>query len=283
MVINEGRRLGWFNAAMLMDKVLVTNGVILVMSQFNPWPQIVSMLAGVAVAVPVVAAVPPVMASEFPQPAFADLCHTFQGTRNDWSPLLYSRPYAWQTMEALMSALATNDCDIAELRLSTVKDLRGPQLHTTYLPEHGLMVDFPMGVDVQIIAIATPNLTALNLSGHVITELAPITAFSQLQTLQVANTQLDDISPLKALGQLTSLDVSYNQINSIATVAAMPSLRSLNVAYNPLTDVSPIGTILTPATEQEWRLLDLSGIDIDTDTCPDNLGDICGDGLEVSR
>ncbi|MBE9070447.1 hypothetical protein IQ260_27770 [Leptolyngbya cf. ectocarpi LEGE 11479] len=253
------------------------------MSQSNPLLQIVPMLAGVAAAVPVITAALPVMALESPQPTFADLCHTFQGTRSDWSSLLYSRPYAWQTMESLMSALATSDCEIAELRLSTVKDLRGPQLHTTYLPEHGLMVDFSMGVDMQIIAIATPHLTALNLSGHVITELAPITALSQLQTLQVANTQLDDISALRALTQLTSLDVSYNQIESIATVATMPALRSLNVAYNPFTDVSPIGTILTPATEQEWQLLDLSGIDIDADTCPDNLGDICGDGLEVSR
>jgi Leucine-rich repeat (LRR) protein len=76
------------------------------------------------------------------------------------------------------------------------------------------------------------------------------------------------------------LDISYNQIDTIAPIAQIPTIRSLNVAYNPFTDVGPIGTILTPAVEQEWQLLDLSGINIDTETCPDNLGDICEEGFE---
>ena len=59
-------------------------------------------------------------------------------------------------------------------------------------------------------------------------------------------------------------------------MAEIPSIRSLNVGYNPFTDVSPIGEILTPAVEGAWQMLDLSGINIDDQTCPDNLGDICG-------
>lgn len=209
------------------------------------------------------------------QTTFLELCQTFQGTSTDWNSLLYSSPYAWQTMEALMSALGIESCELAEQRLADVQVLQPPQLETAYSVENSLMVDFPMGVDLQVIAIATPNLTALNLNGRVVQELAPIAALSQLQTLQLANTQLDDINPLPALTQLTSLDISYNQIESIAPVASIPTIRSLNVAYNPFTDVSPIGNILTPAVEQEWQLLDLSGIAIDPDTCPDNLGDIC--------
>lgn len=212
------------------------------------------------------------------QPTFAELCEAFQGLPNEGSSFLYSRPYAWQTVEAMMSALALNDCGIAERKLVAVRELRGPQLQTVYLPDNALMVDFPMGVDLQVVAIATPNLMALNLSGRVITDLAPIATLSQLQTLQLANTQLEEISALAALPQLTSLDISYNQISSIDPVADIPTIRSLNVAYNPFTDVSPIGEILTPTTEQEWQLLDLSGIDIDNATCPDNLGDICAGG-----
>ena len=240
------------------------------MPQFN----LMLVVSGLAIAVglPAAAAEPP---------TFADLCAAFQATTySEASSFLYSRPYAWQTVEAFMSALDTTDCPMAELQLSAVKDLRGPQLQTTYVPEHGLMVDFPIGVDLETIAIATPNLTALNLSGHVITDLTPITTLSQLQTLQVANTQLEDISALSAMPQLTALDISYNQIHNIEAVASIPTIRSLNIAYNPVTDISPIGEILTPYTEQEWQLLDLSGIDIDLETCPINLGDICEGSLE---
>lgn len=208
-------------------------------------------------------------------PTFTQLCEAFQGTPNDGSSFLYSRPYAWETVDALMSALALNDCALAAQKLRWVQDLRGPQLQTTYLPENALMADFPMGVDLEVIAIATPNLVALNLSGRVIQDLAPIASLTSLQTLQLANTQLTDISAVSALSQLQTLDVSYNQLTTIAPVAAVATIRSLNVAYNPFTDVSPLGSILTPATEQEWQLLDLSGIDIDLTTCPETLGDIC--------
>ncbi|MEM9266023.1 MAG: leucine-rich repeat domain-containing protein [Cyanobacteria bacterium P01_F01_bin.13] len=214
-------------------------------------------------------------AAASPQTTFAELCKAFYGIPTNWNSGLYSRPYAWQTVEALMSALAIEDCGLVEQQLASVTTLQGPQLETAYFPDDGLMVDFPMGIDLQVIAIATPHLTTLNLNGRVIPDLAPIAALSQLETLQVANTQLTDISALTALTQLTTLDISYNQIESIAPVANIPTIRSLNVAYNPFTDVSPIGEILTPAVEREWQLLDLSGIDIDIETCPDNLGDIC--------
>ncbi|WP_161634959.1 leucine-rich repeat domain-containing protein [Leptolyngbya sp. Heron Island J] len=219
-------------------------------------------------------------AEESIEPTFTDLCEEFQGVSGNWNGGLYSRPYAWQTMDALMAVLAVSDCGEAEQQLTVVRVLRGPQLQTTYLPDNGLMVDFPVGIDLEVIAIATPNLTDLNLSGHVIPDLTPIASLNQLQTLRLANAQLQDISPLTALTQLTTLDISYNQINSLAPIAQIPTIRSLNVAYNPVTDISPIGEILTPTVEQEWQLLDLSGIDIDTETCPDNLGDICETGFE---
>ncbi|MBT9315283.1 leucine-rich repeat domain-containing protein [Leptothoe spongobia] len=241
--------------------------------QITPW--FVNVLAGVGAVWCTTAATATAL-----EPTFADVCGTFQGVGGDWSSVLYSRPYAWQTVDALMSALAISDCGIAERRLANVRTLWGPQLETTYLPENGLMVDFPMGVDLQMIAIATPNLTDLNLNGHVIPDLAPISTLIQLRTLRVANAQLQDISALTTLPRLTTLDISYNQINSIAPVANIPTIRSLNVSYNPFTDVGPIGEILTPSVEQEWQLLDLSGIAIDYDTCPDNLGDICEGDLE---
>lgn len=209
------------------------------------------------------------------------LCEASWG--ESWNSELYSRPYAWQTLNALMSAVDVDDCATAVEQLVAVRVLRGPQLQTDYLPNGGLMVDFPIGIDLQVIAIATPNLTELNLNGRVIHDLTPITALSQLQTLRLANTQLNDISPLVGLEQLTTLDVSYNQLDSIAPIAAMSTVRSLNIAYNPVTDISPIGAVLTPETEVEWQLLDLSGIDIDTATCPENLGDICGDSSEGAR
>lgn len=243
------------------------------------YPLAVNLMAGIAAVCCTVA--PPAIAQSSPEPTFADLCEAFQGISSDWGSPLYSRPYAWQTVGALMSALPSQDCLWAENFLATVDSIRGIQLETAYLPTNGLMVHFPIGVDLHMIAIATPNLTDLNLNGHVIPDLAPITALRQLHTLRVANTQLQDISPLSALPQLTTLDISYNQIDSIHAIGNIPTLRSLNVSYNPLTDISPIGQILTPTVEQEWQLLDLSGIDIDPETCPDNLGDICGTQSEL--
>ncbi len=248
------------------------------MPQLNHW--MMNMVAGVATVWGTTMGVPTASALAIPEPTFADLCRVFQGISGSWSNVLYERLYAWQTMEALMSGLTTDDCETAEQRLVAVDVLRGPQLQTAYLPGNGLMVDFPVGVDLQMIAIATPNLTELNLNGRVITDLAPIAELKQLQTLRLANTQLQDITVLTALPRLTILDISYNQIESIAPIAQISTIRSLNIAYNPFSDISPIGKILTPATEQEWQFLDLSGIEVDISTCPDNLEDICGEGFE---
>ncbi|MGF1457833.1 MAG: leucine-rich repeat domain-containing protein [Leptolyngbyaceae cyanobacterium] len=210
-----------------------------------------------------------------PAPAastFAELCAALQ----DYRPLPeLDGAAAWDTMDALLAAVATEDCAAAEARLAMVTDLHPPSLTTTPT-EAGLAIDLPIMVDLQIIAIAAPALTRLDLNGSVVSELDAIAELSNLQELHLANTQLTDLTPLVSLARLKFLDVSHNQIASIAPLADIPTLRSLNLAFNPVTDLSPLGEIYTVrADEEPWRLLDLRGLDYDLRTCPGVLGDVC--------
>jgi hypothetical protein len=206
------------------------------------------------------------------QPTFAEVCEAMEDYR--LLPNLAGE-HVWETTIALLTAVGTEDCHTAERRLLGITDLRLPELAPVETPSV-LQVDFPVVVDLQVIAIATPQLIRLDLSGKVIEELSPVANLTELEALYLANTQLQDIAPLTALDKLRVLDVSYNQIVAIAPLAEMPTLRWLSLAFNPLTDLSPLGAIYQPWRQDDpWQRLDLRGLAYDLETCPDSLGDIC--------
>lgn len=182
--------------------------------------------------------------------------------------------HSYSTLDALLETVGTEDCAVAQQRLEAVTDLRLPEPAETAMPLTCLLVDLPTVVDVQMIAIATPNLIRLDLSGKVVADLSPIVHLNQLEALYLANTNITDIAPLVGL-PLTTLDISYNQIASIEPIAELSELRALDISYNPITDISPLDAIYTPYNANEWDYLILSGLDYRLDNCPVALADAC--------
>ena len=111
-----------------------------------------------------------------PTPSFLDLC---EGRNNAarWYTFEMS-DHAYETLEALLETVGTRDCREAQQRLQGVTDLRLPELAATAMPLTCILVDLPTVVDLKVIAIATPHLTRLDLSGKVIMDLAPISALT---------------------------------------------------------------------------------------------------------
>ncbi|MEL6604022.1 MAG: leucine-rich repeat domain-containing protein [Cyanobacteria bacterium J06614_10] len=181
----------------------------------------------------------------------------------------------WETSDALLAAMGTEDCAIASKRLSKITELQIHQPAEETSPPTSLAVDLPISVDLEIIASAMPNLTKLTLTGRVIEDLSPVAKLTQLSELHISNTQTKDISPIADLVQLKRLDVSYNQINTIAPIAQLTQLKSINISHNPISDIGPLAVLYAPARALE--MIDLSHIQLDRTTCPPQLGDACED------
>ncbi|WP_460983342.1 leucine-rich repeat domain-containing protein [Spirosoma fluminis] len=77
------------------------------------------------------------------------------------------------------------------------------------------------------------HITALNLSGHTLTNLQPISQLPYLSDLFLQNCGLSDMSSLRS-ERLDRLDVSNNRITDVTTLRDCPNLRWLFMQNNPL-------------------------------------------------
>ncbi|MEL6470591.1 MAG: leucine-rich repeat domain-containing protein [Cyanobacteria bacterium J06623_4] len=181
----------------------------------------------------------------------------------------------WETSDALLAAMGTEDCAIASKRLSKITELQIHKPAEETLSPTTLAVNLPISVDLEIIASAMPNLTKLTLTGRVIEDLSPVAKLTQLSELHISNTQTKNISPISGLVQLKRLDISYNQVNTIAPIAQLTQLKSINISHNPISDIGPLSVLYAPPRALE--MIDLSHIQLDRTTCPPQLGDACED------
>ena len=187
----------------------------------------------------------------------------------------YSNWNGWETMQVLLEAVETDDCELAHTRLLEITDLRvsnseTPVLETTENAITRLRINLPSKTELSVIAAAMPGLTHLALNGRVVEDLAPLEDLTQLTEIHLSNTQITDLSPIANLIQLTTLDISYNQVQDISAISKLNELRSLNLANNPIRNISPLAIL-----PNEDISLNLSIVHFDLETCPDNLGDIC--------
>ncbi|MEL6453960.1 MAG: leucine-rich repeat domain-containing protein [Cyanobacteria bacterium J06623_5] len=181
----------------------------------------------------------------------------------------------WETSDALLAAVGTEDCAIASKRLSQITNLQASTSEGNSPSPNSLTVDLPVSVDLDIIASAMPNLTKLNLTGRVIEDLSPVAKLTQLNELHISHTQTKDISPISGLVQLKRLDISYNQVDTIAPIQALTQLKSIDISHNPIADIGPLAVMYAPPRALE--MIDLSNIQLDYTTCPPQLGDACED------
>ena len=98
------------------------------------------------------------------------------------------------------------------------------------------------------------NLKALNLGGeyiagegdvnsNVITDLSPLSALTQLNSLSLSNTGISNISVLAGLTQLQSLELGGNVISDVSALAALTQLNKLRLSGNIISDISPLAEL----------------------------------------
>ena len=105
------------------------------------------------------------------------------------------------------------------------------------------------------------QLNSLDLSNTQVTDLSPLSVLTQLNSLYLRNTQVTDLSPLSVLTQLNSLDLRNTQVTDLSPLSVLTQLKELVLSSSQVTDLSPL-SILT-----QLNLLDLSNTQV-TDLSP---------------
>ncbi|GAB3504710.1 hypothetical protein GCM10027341_35420 [Spirosoma knui] len=106
----------------------------------------------------------------------------------------------------------------------------GLQLADAVFTEHWHVAD---STSCFRICVQKGHITALNLSGHTLTNLQPISQLPYLSDLFLQNCGLSDMSSLRS-ERLDRLDLSNNQITDVTTLRGCPNLRWLFIQNNPL-------------------------------------------------
>lgn len=92
----------------------------------------------------------------------------------------------------------------------------------------------------------------LDLDGHKITDLTPLTVLAQLRELRLRNNQITDVSPLAKLTRLTHLSFVDNQITDVSALAKLPHLMVLDLYDNQFKNTSSL-TKLTHLRDLDLR------------------------------
>jgi len=85
-----------------------------------------------------------------------------------------------------------------------------------------------------------PNLKAISIHRLENFEIAWISQFKGLQSLDCSSTQVSDLSPLAGLSALQSLDCSSTQVSDLSPLAGLSALQSLDCSSTQVSDLSPL-------------------------------------------
>ena len=104
------------------------------------------------------------------------------------------------------------------------------------------------------------NLTRLSLWGSdkEISDLKPLSGFTNLTYLSIWGNQISDIKPLSGLTNLTDLNLAGNQISDIKPLSSLTNLTNLNLWKNQISDIKPLS-----------NLTNLTTLDIDSNQISD--------------
>ena len=84
------------------------------------------------------------------------------------------------------------------------------------------------------------NLKLLDLAGTPVSDLSPIKNLASLRSLDLTETLVSDLSPLSKLSELQSLVLILTKISDITPITGLTYLRSLNLLGTPVSDLSPL-------------------------------------------
>ncbi len=86
------------------------------------------------------------------------------------------------------------------------------------------------------------------------TDISALASMTQLNLLEITNSNLVDISPIANLVNLDTLNLSGNEIQDISALSALTKLRVLILSNNSIQDISPLGSIMPNISMFDARL-----------------------------
>jgi Leucine-rich repeat (LRR) protein len=85
------------------------------------------------------------------------------------------------------------------------------------------------------------NMQTLNLADNTyIQNLLPVSRFTNLKTLNIANTEINSLFAIQNLSNIEILDISNTHINSLEPLKDMRNLKHLIITGTPITDLTPL-------------------------------------------
>ena len=87
------------------------------------------------------------------------------------------------------------------------------------------------------------DVTYLDLSGKKISDLKPLTSFTNLKILNLSNNNISKISVLKDMDKLILIDLNYNPLVDVSPLKNLTHLRSLNISWTLVKDISSLSSL----------------------------------------
>ncbi|MCV6593809.1 MAG: hypothetical protein OIF48_12710 [Silicimonas sp.] len=87
------------------------------------------------------------------------------------------------------------------------------------------------------------TLVQLDLSGTVISDLAPVSGLTSLRILTLRDTLVEDLSPLEDLENLDILDLGGSWVRDLTPLAGLPKLGSLDIGRTWVASLAPLSEI----------------------------------------
>ncbi|WP_434685117.1 leucine-rich repeat domain-containing protein [Pseudanabaena minima] len=128
------------------------------------------------------------------------------------------------TIELLLLKVKTSDCKFASKELSTYTSLS--------LDKRGVSNLLPLS--------SFTNLTRLNLTNNKIVDIKPLEKLTKLTSLGISGNHISDISPLRNMKDLTSLRANRNQISDVSPLQTLTKLHYLALNDNKIQDVTSL-------------------------------------------
>ncbi|BAY84083.1 leucine-rich repeat-containing protein [Calothrix parasitica NIES-267] len=138
------------------------------------------------------------------------------------------------TVEILLKKAGTQDCQQANRKLSNLTRL--------YLWDSDKQIS-----DLKPLSGFT-NLTYLSLWGNQISDLKPLSSLTNLTYLNLARNQISDLKPLSNLTNLTYLNLWKNQVSDVKPLSDLTNLTNLDIDRNQISDIKPISSLTNLTT-----------------------------------
>ncbi len=155
-------------------------------------------------------------------------------------------PEAKSTVEVLLKTAGTTECDAANQKLSSIKELDLKQNKISDIkPLQSLTQLTTLNLGGNQISDIKPlesltNLTWLYLGFNQISDITPLPSLTKLNWLYLNNNKISDIKPLQSLTKVTELNLSNNQISDIKSLKSLTKLTALFLNGNPAPKTCPL-------------------------------------------